>query len=406
MELSNRLLKFYNKKSVFRDKDVLKKGHHPKSLDEVIHRDEIIDKLLTYLQEAIHGKVPDNVFIYGTFGTGKTMLTKLITSEIKIAAKQTGNDLITIYVYCETLCSTSPLMQYINQSIINNLHETNKLVGITKAKNFEYFYELVDQAKNPIMIIFDEIDKLKEPDIINQFSRIKECGFTKNNVCIIGITNDTNFYSNLDGRTKSIIGQNELFIPPYDAFQLNDILKFRSEKAFVPNALEDIVIPFCGAIGAQENGDARTAIDLLRIAGDNADQRGSLLVQECDAIAAKSGLELNRQLELAGGLPRQTKAVLLSCVQNYNKKMEAIETNDIYYSYVKICNFIGLEPVKLRRVNDYIGELNTLGLVSVKKVSRGRKKGVFNAIVPLVDVVALEQLILQEEGFEDMKRRC
>ena len=307
MKISNRLSQFCKRSSVFKDKDVLKKGHHPQSLDDVLHRDEIIDEYLTVLHEAIDGKVPDNLFVYGTFGTGKTMLTQLITSEIAFAAKQCGNNVIVIYIYCETMSTTSPLMQYINQSLINSINGVKKHVGITKAKNFEYFKELVDEADAPIIIIFDEIDKLREPDLINQMARIKECGFTKNNVCLIGITNDTNFYPNLDGRTKSVLGQNELFITPYNACELNDILDSRAEVAFNPGALDGVVIPYCSAIGAQEKGDARTAIDLLRTAGDLADKRQSATVEEVDARSAKEWLELNRQYELVKSLPTQTK---------------------------------------------------------------------------------------------------
>lgn len=405
MEISKKLSLFYTKPSVFKDKDVLKKGHHPHSLDDVLHRDEIINKYLTVLHEAIDGKVPDNLFIYGTFGTGKTMLTQLITSEIALAAEQFGNRVIVVYIYCETLSAPSPLMQYINQSMIDNLKGVNKLVGITKAKNFQYFYELVNQADSPVILIFDEIDKLRDPDIINQISRIKECGYTKNNVCIIGITNDTNFYSNLDGRTKSVLGQNELFIPPYDAEELRDILSSRAEAAFVKDAYASMVIPLCAAFGAQENGDARTAIDILRTAGDVADQRSSSKVDESDVRIAKEGMELNRQLELVESLPVQTKAVLLACAYKYNRTRKDLESTDIYSAYARICDILVADPVKIRRVNDYISELNTLGIISVNKISRGKRKGVYNAIRPLVDTSTLEKFILQDSRFEFVKTR-
>jgi len=405
MEVSKKLTQFYTRSSVFKDKDVLKKGHHPRLLDDVLHRDEVIDKYLTVLHEAIDGKVPDNLFIYGTFGTGKTMLTKLITSEIALAAENLGNKVIVVYIYCETLSAPSPMMQYINQSLINSMHDAEKLVGITMAKNFDYFYKLVDKFDGPILLIFDEIDKLKHPDIINQIARIKECGFTKNNVCVIGITNDTNFYDNLNGRTKSVLGQNELYIPPYDAEQLNDILTSRANAAFVEGSLEEMVIPLCAAFGAQENGDARTAIDILRTSGDIADQRNSKMIEEIDVRAAKEGMELNRQLEVVGGLPTQTKSVLVACALKYSKNKESVETSEIYAEYLRICEIISVEPVKPRRVNDYLGELSVLGVLSVNKISRGRRRGVFNVIRPLADTGALMEVILQDYRFENLKRR-
>jgi len=405
MVMSKRISQFYLKPSVFKDKDVLKKGHHPHSLDDVIHRDDVINNYLTSLHEAIDNKVPDNLLIYGSFGTGKTMLTQLITSEIALAAESIGNKVIVIYIYCETMSTTSPLMQYMNQSLINNLNGVKKFVGISKAKNFEYFYDLVNEADVPVIIILDEIDKLKEPDIINQMSRMKECGFTKNNVCIIGITNDTNFYENLDSRTKSVLGQNELYIPPYDAEELRDILSSRAETAFVDGACDSIVIPLCAAFGAQEKGDARTAIDLLRTSGDIADRRESPIIEEEDVRAAREGLEINKQLEVAGSLPTQAKCVLFACTHKYNQTGKAIDTNEIYSIYSKICGIISLDPVKIRRVNDYIGELNTLGIISVNKISRGRRKGVYNAISPMTDNDAIKQLILEDFSFSALKNK-
>lgn len=403
MVISKRLTQFYSRPSVFKDRDVLKKGHHPHSLDDVLHRDIIIDKYLTYLHEAIDGKVPDNLFIYGTFGTGKTMLTKLITSEIASAAETRGNRVVVVYIYCETMSATSPLMQYINRSLIDSIDGVNKLVGITKARNFEYFYELVDEIDAPVFLIFDEIDKLKEPDIINQIARVKECGFTKNNVCVIGITNDTNFYSNLDGRTKSVLGQNELFISPYNAYELNDILTSRANVAFVPGSLDSIVIPLCAALGAQEDGDARTSIDILRTSGYIADQRSSNIIEESDVREAKKWMDLNRPLELVESLPAQTKAVLFACAHGFEQEGSEIETAYMYPRYKKICEIIDLEPVKPRRVNDYLGELNTLGILSVNRISRGRKRGVCNTMKPTVETGSLKDVILQDYRFENLK---
>jgi orc1/cdc6 family replication initiation protein len=404
MAISKRISDIYSRSTVFVNKDILKKGHHPGSLDEVLHRDRIIDRYLTFLKDVTIGKVPDNVLVYGTFGTGKTMLTKMITSELALAVEQQGNKIIVIYIYCETVSAPVLIMRRINKSIIDKMPDMmNKRVGMSKDANFSYFYELVNKANVPILIIFDEIDKLKNPDIINELSRIKECEFTKNNVCIIGVTNDTNFYSNLDGRTKSIIGQNELFIPPYNADELNDILKSRAELAFIEGCYEKTVIPYCSAIGAQENGDARIAIDMLRAAGDIADQRSSNVIEEKDAKAARYLIEMNRQLEVVRGLPTQTKCVLFACVYRYEDSGFDVEMTAVYKLYLKICSIISIDPVTQRRVNDYIGELNDLGILSVNKISRGRRRGVFNSIKPLADAWEIEEIILHDYRFQQLQ---
>lgn len=404
--ISNKLSKLYSKQTIFRDKDYLKKGHHPHSLDEVLHRDHVIDIYTNCLRDIMYGSVPDNIFVYGTYGTGKTMLTKLITSEIALAAEIEGKKVLVIYIFCESYSASSPLLRYINQELVNAIpYLKNKMVGTSISRNYEYFCELVNLVSIPIILIFDEIDKLSKPDIINQLSRIKECGFTKNNVCIIGITNDTIFYDNLDGRTKSIIGQNELFIPPYNAEELTDILKARANLAFENGVYEDIVIPLCAAYGAQENGDARKAMDLLRLAGENAELKGNLKISEEDVKTAKGKIEINRQAEIIRKLPTQTKAVLFACTRQYSITGSNLETSEVYGSYLKIAEEIYLDIVTLRRVGDYISELSSIGILSVNKISRGRKRGVVNFIKPITDTQIIEQVILQDPRFEELQKK-
>lgn len=404
--ISNKLSKLYSKQTIFRDKDYLKKGHHPHSLDEVLHRDHIIDIYTNCLRDVMHGSVPDNIFVYGTYGTGKTMLTKLITSEIALAAEMEGYKVLVIYIFCESYSAPSPLLRHINQELINSISELeNKMVGTSISRNFEYFCELVNLISIPIILIFDEIDKLNNPDIINQLSRIKECGFTQNNICIIGITNDTVFYDNLDGRTKSIIGQNELFIPPYNAEELADILTARANLAFEDEVCEDVVIPLCAAFGAQENGDARKAMDLLRLSGENAELRSSLKICEQDVKVAKGKVEINRQAEVVRKLPTQTKAVLFACTHRYEITGSNLETTEIYNSYIKIAEVISLDTVTLRRVGDYISELASIGILSINKISRGRRRGVVNFVKPITDTHIIEQTILQDPRFEELQRK-
>ena len=135
------------------------------------------------------------------------------------------------------------------------------------------------------------------------------------------------------------------------------------------------------------------------------DQKNSKMIEEIDVRAAKEGMELNRQLEVVGGLPTQTKSVLVACALKYSKNKESVETSEIYAEYLRICEIISVEPVKPRRVNDYLGELSVLGVLSVNKISRGRRRGVFNAIRPLADTGALMEVILQDYRFENLKRR-
>jgi len=80
------------------------------------------------------------------------------------------------------------------------------------------------------------------------------------------------FVDELDPRVRSSLSEEEIIFPPYNALQIQDILKQRAEKAFKENAVEAGVIEKCAAYAAKEHGDARRALELLRIAGELAER--------------------------------------------------------------------------------------------------------------------------------------
>ena len=93
-------------------------------------------------------------------------------------------------------------------------------------------------------------------------------------ISLVGISNSLTFMDNLDPRVRSSLGEEELIFPPYNALQIQDILKERSDKSFSDGVLDEGVIAKCAAFAAREHGDARRALDLLRVAGELAERGG------------------------------------------------------------------------------------------------------------------------------------
>ena len=94
------------------------------------------------------------------------------------------------------------------------------------------------------------------------------------------------------------VSYTHLPIPPYNAEQLIDILRIRAELGFRSGALDDVVIPLCAALSAQEHGDARRAIDILRIAGEIAEGNGANKIEEMDVRKAFVKVENDMVLSL------------------------------------------------------------------------------------------------------------
>jgi cell division control protein 6 len=178
------------------------------------------------------------------------------------------------------------------------------------------------------------------------------------------------FIENIDPRVKSSLGEEEVIFPPYDAVELKDILEKRSSMAFRPNALQEGVLEKCAAYAAREHGDARRALDLLRVAGEVAERDSSDKVKGEHIDKAEERIEKDRVLEIVSTQPKQSQLVLYAILLTTNGKK--METGEVYDKYKELCLQSGQAPLTQRRVSDLIGELDMLGLINAKVISKGR----------------------------------
>lgn len=88
-------------------------------------------------------------------------------------------------------------------------------------------------------------------------------------LCIITISNNALADYTLDDRVKSRMGTSEIYFNPYNKDNIVAILSDRAKKAFVKKPSKEI-LEYCAQISSQSHGDARRALDLLRVAGEQS----------------------------------------------------------------------------------------------------------------------------------------
>ena len=252
--------------------------------------------------------------------------------------------------------------------------ETVPMTGWPTDRVYNSFFDAVDYNERVVVIMLDEIDKLVEKsgdDTLYNLSRMNN-ELANSRISIMGISNDLKFTDFLDPRVKSSLGEEEIVFPPYDATQLGDILQHRAETAFKPDSLTDDVIPLCSAFAAQEHGDARRALDLLRTAGELAERGQADIVEEGHVRKAQDKIELDRVVEVVRTLPTQSKIVLYSIILLEQNGVENINTGEVFNIYKRLCEEIDADVLTQRRVTDLISELDMLGIVNAVVVSKGR----------------------------------
>ncbi len=314
--------------------------------------------------------VPYNIFVYGKTGTGKTMISRMISKQLSLEANEIDIAVKICYINCEAVSSDTEVVKNLNRLILDD--ESGIKGGVSLTSHFNVFCRLINLFKGILIIILDEVDKLRNPNLINVFSRIKENGYAEKNVCIIGITNDLNFVDDLNPRTKSSLAQSEIIFYPYDAIQLGDILRVRAKQAFKDNIIDDTVIALCAAYSAQEHGDARKAMDILRVSGEIAEAKGCSKVMEIHVNEARNRIERDKMTEVIGTLPMQTKFTLASCVIETLKTTKPVVTGTVYLTYKELAKKAGIDILTQRRVTDLISELDMLGVITAQAISKGK----------------------------------
>ena len=248
------------------------------------------------------------------------------------------------------------------------------MTGWPTDRVYSTFFDAVDYNERVVVIMLDEIDKLVEKsgdDTLYNLSRMNS-ELVNSRISIMGISNDLKFTDFLDPRVKSSLGEEEIVFPPYDATQLRDILQHRADVAFKPDALTSDVIPLCAAFAAQEHGDARRALDLLRTAGELAERSQADLIEESHVRQAQDKIELDRVVEVVRTLPTQSKIVLHSIILLEKNGVHNINTGEVFNIYKRLCEEIDADVLTQRRVTDLISELDMLGIVNAVVVSKGR----------------------------------
>lgn len=353
---------------IFREREKLLPDYIP---DKLIHRDREIARLAHTLAVALRGERPNNLFIYGLTGTGKTAATKLVLRKLAEKAVSRGVRLYVAYVNVRQRDTPYRVMSDIAEAIGVRVPFT----GLSTGEVYRRFVLKARRMRGIMIVVLDEIDFLVKKhgdDILYKLVRVNEDLGGGFKVSLIGITNSVSFVENLDPRVKSSLGEEEIVFSPYNAAQLRDILEERAREAFKPGVLDPDVIPLCSALAAREHGDARRALDLLRVAGEIAERSGESRVTRSHVMLARLEIERDRVVDVVKTLPLHSKLVLAAIVEATGGGRRATTTGEVYDLYRQYVGGLGLEEVTFRRVSGIIGELDMLGIIRARTVSRGR----------------------------------
>ena len=154
---------------------------------------------------------------------------------------------------------------------------------------------------------------------------------------------------------------------------MQEILKKRADDSFKTGVVSDGVIAKCAAFAAREHGDARRALDLLRVAGEIAERESSSKIQIKHIDLANNKIERDKILDIIETEPKQFQLVLYSIFSLIEKSKDSIFTGDVYMYYQELCKKTNTDILTQRRVSDILAEFDMLGLINARVISKGRQ---------------------------------
>ena len=368
--LNNFFENYLTKDPLFINKKVLQSSYTPSTIP---HREEQIKQIASILAPALKLEKPSNLFLYGKTGTGKTLSVKYVMEQMIDVANKKNISFGMYYINCKLKRVADTEYRLIAQ-ISREFGLEVPATGLPTEEVYRLFVNYLKNSKKLVVIILDEIDQLVKKagdEILYNLTRLST-ELKSSEISLVGISNDLKFTDNLDPRVRSSLSEEEIVFSPYNAIQLQEILKQRSKEAFRDGVIVEGVIEKCAAYAAREHGDARRALELLRVAGELAERANETSIKIKHIDEAEEKIDRDRILDTIKTQPKQFQATLLSIFTYALQSNNSIFTGDIYNYYKDICEKCGLKPLTQRRVSDIIAELDMLGIINAKVVSKGR----------------------------------
>ena len=358
-------------KILIKDRKTLTIDYVPENLP---FRDEEARTIAQTLSIVLKGARPSNLLLFGKPGTGKTAVIKNIIKRLQKKAKELEIDVIVPFVNAKTANTAYKVLYEIAEEMGINKGEKKQQVyftGLSMGEATDRILDFIQKKKKlHVILVIDEIDSLVDKngdDILYNFTRANERMYEGGFISLIGISNSLTFKDKLDPRVRSSLSEEEMVFNPYTILQLQKILSDRAKLAFNDHAISTAAINLCAAVAGKENGDARKAIDLLRVAAEIAEIERASAVQEIHIRQAQEKIEKDTDYEVLRNSTTHTKIVLLAIMKSKNGN-----TGDVYETYSSLCKYSEHEPLTQRRLTQIVSELDQLGLVRTDVVSQGR----------------------------------
>jgi cell division control protein 6 len=346
--------------SVFRDEHVFEIDYVPESF---LHREKQVKGLQHALRPAVRGSRPLNVMAQGPPGTGKTTAVQILFDELRAQT-----DVQAVRVNCQVNSTRYSVFSRLFEGVFDYEPPSS---GISFKEVFSQVTDRLVEDDEVLVVALDDVNYLfyesEASDTLYSLLRAhEEQGGAKIGVIVISTDLDLDMIEELDSRVQSVFRPEEVYFPNYDEKEIVEILQERADRGFHEGVIDTTVLDRVAELTAEQGGDLRVGIDLLRRAGLNAEMRASRTVERQDvddAYDKSKYVHLSRRLrELS-----ESETALVEVIAEHDGE----RTGDIYDA------FNDRTDLGYTRYSEIINKLDQLGIIDADYTDvegRGRSR--------------------------------
>ena len=354
-------------KSLITNREILHFTYIP---DAIPHRNTEQEQITQTLIPILKHSRPSNLLVYGKPGTGKTLVVKKILLQIQKRVEKTNFPIKLVYANSKEETTLYGLLVSFGRELGLGEKELPS-TGLAISEVFKRLLKTIEENHYNVVFVIDEIDHLVHlvyktgNDVLYQLTRANE-RLKKATLTLVGISNDLTFKERLDPRVISSLGEEEIVFTNYTVEQLKKILEDRIQLAFIKDAVEESSLNLCAAMAGREHGDARRAIDLLRVAGEIAEREQSNIVKEEHVRKASQKIEEDKETTALRSYPLHEKLLIIAVM-----KASGFSTGEIYTAYKSLCKVIRQKELTQRRITQMLSDVELSGIITGKIIHQG-----------------------------------
>lgn len=355
-------------KSIIKNRESLHYSYKPPI---ILHRESELEQVTQSLLPILKQSRPSNLLVYGKPGTGKTLVVRRVIDKIQERVEKSDFPIKLIYTNSKEETTLYGLLVSLGRQLDLEEDELPN-TGLAISEVFKRLLTKIRNGKLNAIFVIDEIDYLAQlvaktgKDILYQLTRANERLEEGGSLTLVGISNDLTFKEKLDPRVISSLGEEEVIFTNYNVEQIKKILQERINESFIENSVGESALNLIAALAGGEHGDARRAIDLLRVAGELAERQQSDKVTVEHVREASQKIEENKEEKSLKSFPLHEKLILIAIM-----KANGSSTGEIYSSYKNLCKIVGKDELTQRRITQMLSEIELSGLISGRLIHQG-----------------------------------